>query len=146
MYDLLVKNGKIVTPDCIYEADIAVDDGVFAAFLAKGTDVEANEVIDAKGNYVFPGIIIITLSFSSTIALNPFVKKSTVILRSCSVKKILFSVPEVPEVFRVTILLTYFCGIHKNLLGKPAISSEYVKGSDSISSNDEIPVVHVFLK
>ena len=57
MYDLLVRNGKLVTPDRIYEADIAIQDGKYAAFLAKGTEAEAKEVIDAKGNYVFPGII-----------------------------------------------------------------------------------------
>ena len=38
MYDLVVKNGKLVTPDRIYEADIAVKDGVYSAFLAKGTE------------------------------------------------------------------------------------------------------------
>ena len=57
MYDLLVRNGKLVTPDRIYEADIAIQDGKYAAFLAKGTEAEAKEVIDAKGGYVFPGII-----------------------------------------------------------------------------------------
>ncbi|MEG0721799.1 MAG: amidohydrolase family protein, partial [Lachnospiraceae bacterium] len=57
MYDLLVKNGKLVTPDRIYEADIAVKDGVYSAFLAKGSEVEAKESIDAEGKYVFPGII-----------------------------------------------------------------------------------------
>lgn len=57
MYDLVVKNGKLVTPDRIYEADIAVKDGVYSAFLAKGTEAAAKKVIDAKGCYVFPGII-----------------------------------------------------------------------------------------
>ena len=57
MYDLVVKNGKLVTPDRIYEADISVKDGVYSAFLAKGSDAAAKEVIDAKGCYVFPGII-----------------------------------------------------------------------------------------
>ena len=57
MYDLLIKNGKLVTPDRIYEAEIAVQDGKFAAFFEAGTEVEAKEVIDAKGNLVFPGII-----------------------------------------------------------------------------------------
>ena len=33
MYDLIIKNGKLVTPDRIYEADIAVQDGKYAAFL-----------------------------------------------------------------------------------------------------------------
>ena len=41
MYDLLVKNGKLVTPDRIYEADVAIKDGKYAAIVAKGTEVEA---------------------------------------------------------------------------------------------------------
>ena len=57
MYDLIVRNGKLVTPDRIYEADIAIKNGVYAAFLEKGTLAEAKEEIDAGGNYVFPGII-----------------------------------------------------------------------------------------
>ena len=57
MYDLIVRNGKLVTPDRIYEADIAIKNGVYAAFLEKGTPAEAKEEIDAGGNYVFPGII-----------------------------------------------------------------------------------------
>ena len=48
MYDLLVRNGKLVTPDRIYEADIAIQDGKYAAFLAKGTEAEAKEVIANK--------------------------------------------------------------------------------------------------
>ena len=36
MYDLLIRNGKLVTPDRIYEADIAIQDGKYAAFLAAG--------------------------------------------------------------------------------------------------------------
>ena len=39
MYDLLIKNGKLVTPDRIYEADIAIQGGKYAAFLQAGTDV-----------------------------------------------------------------------------------------------------------
>lgn len=57
MYDLLIKNGKLVTPDRIFEADIAISDGKYAAFTAPGGISEAKEIIDAKGNYVFPGII-----------------------------------------------------------------------------------------
>ena len=57
MYDLLIRNGRLVTPDRIYEADIAIQDGKYAAFLAAGAEAEAKETIDAKGNYVFPGII-----------------------------------------------------------------------------------------
>jgi len=57
MFDLLVKNGKLVTADRIIEADVAVSDGKYAAFLERGTAAEAKEVIDAEGLLVFPGII-----------------------------------------------------------------------------------------
>lgn len=40
MYDLIVKNGKLVTPDRIYEADIAIKNGIYSAFLEKGTEAE----------------------------------------------------------------------------------------------------------
>ena len=53
----MIRNGKLVTPDRIYEADIAISDGKYAAFFALGTEAEAKETIDAAGNYVFPGII-----------------------------------------------------------------------------------------
>ena len=57
MNDLVIKNGQLVTPDRIYKADIAIKDGKYAAIVAPGTELEAKEVIDAKGNYVYPGII-----------------------------------------------------------------------------------------
>ena len=47
MYDLLIKHGRLVTPDRIFEAEIAIQDGKYAAFLAPGTEVDAKEVIDA---------------------------------------------------------------------------------------------------
>lgn len=57
MYDLLIKNGKVVTADKISDVDIAVKDGKIAAILCRGTDVSAAKVIDAAGKYVFPGAI-----------------------------------------------------------------------------------------
>ena len=57
MYDLLITNGKLVTPDRIYDAQIAVKDGKFAGFFAPGETVEAAKTVDAGGNLVYPGII-----------------------------------------------------------------------------------------
>lgn len=57
MYDLLIKNGKIVTPEAVMDGNIAVKDGKIAAVLAGGNEPEAAKVIDAKQNYVFPGAI-----------------------------------------------------------------------------------------
>lgn len=55
MYDVLVKNGKIVTADAVTEGNIAIKEGRIAAVLTKGEEPEATNVIDAAGKYVFPG-------------------------------------------------------------------------------------------
>lgn len=57
MYDLFVKNGKIVTVDEVFEGGIAVKNGKIASILRAGEDVEATEVVDAKGNLIMPGAI-----------------------------------------------------------------------------------------
>lgn len=57
LFNLVIKNGKVVTTDRIFEASICVTDGKIAAIVEAGTPVEAEEVIDAKGSYVFPGAI-----------------------------------------------------------------------------------------
>ena len=57
MYDVLVKNGKIVTADAVFDGNIAVKNGKIAALMSAGEEPEAAKVIDAKGNYVFPGMI-----------------------------------------------------------------------------------------
>lgn len=57
MYDLVIQKGKLVKPDGILEADIAIKDGKYAAFLAPDAAAETKEVVDAEGCYVFPGII-----------------------------------------------------------------------------------------
>lgn len=57
MFDVLVKNGKIVTADAVTDGNIAVKDGKIAAILAAGVEPEAAKVIDAAGRYVFPGAI-----------------------------------------------------------------------------------------
>ncbi|MGA2573711.1 MAG: dihydropyrimidinase [Candidatus Methanomethylicaceae archaeon] len=54
--DLLIKGGTLITPTDSIKADIGVDDGKIVAI---GTDIpgKADDVIDAKGKYVFPGAI-----------------------------------------------------------------------------------------
>ncbi len=55
MFDLLVRGGLIVGTERVYEGSIAVKDGKIAAIVAPGTDLEAENVIDATGKYIFPG-------------------------------------------------------------------------------------------
>lgn len=54
--DLLLKNGRVidVLTETIYEADVAIADGVIAGI---GDYTEAKEIIDLKGAYVAPGLI-----------------------------------------------------------------------------------------
>ena len=55
MLDLLIRNGRVVTPQGAGAWDIAVDKGVIAAVTAPGTFTEAARVIDAAGKIVVPG-------------------------------------------------------------------------------------------
>ena len=55
MFDLIIKNGKVVTHTDVFEAEVAVKDGKIAAV---GQNLgEADRVIDAEGNYIMPGCI-----------------------------------------------------------------------------------------
>lgn len=52
--DLIFKNGTVVTPQGMFEADVAVKDGKIAA-LGKNLDLEAKEIKDVSGRLVLPG-------------------------------------------------------------------------------------------
>ncbi len=55
--DLIVKGGRVYTPQGLFMGDIAVEDGKIAS-LSRGDAVpQADKVIDVKGNLVLPGVI-----------------------------------------------------------------------------------------
>lgn len=54
---LLVTNGSVVTPAGVQEVDVLCEDGRIAALLDRGVAVEVDEILDARGKYVFPGFI-----------------------------------------------------------------------------------------
>lgn len=56
MADTVISNGTIVTSDERYSADIVIRDGTITAIEAS-TSETADEVIDASGLYVLPGLI-----------------------------------------------------------------------------------------
>jgi|SRR5579884_2019038 len=56
MVDLLIRNGEVVTDTKHRHADVAVDGGSIVA-IGPGLELDAAEVIDAAGKYVFPGFI-----------------------------------------------------------------------------------------
>lgn len=53
--DLVLKNGRVVTPGGLIEADVVVQNGKIAGFDARG--VTAREEIDCKRLHILPGVI-----------------------------------------------------------------------------------------
>jgi dihydropyrimidinase len=53
-FDLIVKNGTIVTASDIYTADIAILNGKIC-LLGKDLTCSAKKIVDAAGKYVLPG-------------------------------------------------------------------------------------------
>lgn len=54
---LLVKNGTVVTPTNRSKADVLCEDGAIKELLPRGSEAEADEIIDAADRFVLPGII-----------------------------------------------------------------------------------------
>jgi dihydropyrimidinase len=54
---LLIKNGEIITADEHYVADVFCENETITRIERNIDKVKADEVIDAKGKYVFPGFI-----------------------------------------------------------------------------------------
>ncbi len=55
----ILKNGTVVSPECVKEQDILIRDGKIAAVgdSASFADCSDAEVVDVKGYHVFPGLI-----------------------------------------------------------------------------------------
>src|SRR4051812_32605948 len=53
---ILINNGRIITASEDYIADIFIE-GETISTIGKNLSVSADEVIDAKGKYIFPGSI-----------------------------------------------------------------------------------------
>jgi dihydroorotase-like cyclic amidohydrolase len=54
--EILIKNGKVVTPQAVIDADVLTQDGKIAC-VTKSGEMSASQVIDASGKYVLPGIV-----------------------------------------------------------------------------------------
>lgn len=57
MFDLILKNGLVVTPDCPQPLSVAVKDGKIAGLFACGQEAAAKETYDLAGKILFPGVI-----------------------------------------------------------------------------------------
>ena len=56
MYDLVLKNCKIVNENKIYESDIAIN-GSRIELISNSIDAESKKEIDLNGRYIIPGLI-----------------------------------------------------------------------------------------
>src|SRR5438046_9196364 len=56
-YDLVINNGKLVIPPDIISSSIGVKGEKIAAIATDLSGVPAKTTIDAKGNYVLPGVV-----------------------------------------------------------------------------------------
>ncbi|MGE5473928.1 MAG: dihydroorotase [Ignavibacteriales bacterium] len=55
--DILIKNGKVVTPNGILETSILVNDGRISGLGSQTDGITAKKHIDAKGRYIIPGLV-----------------------------------------------------------------------------------------
>lgn len=55
--DLVVRNGVVVTPTNTFEGGVAIDEGLIVAVGKDSVLPEAKKVLDAGGNYIFPGLL-----------------------------------------------------------------------------------------
>jgi dihydroorotase len=61
--DLVIHNGKVVSPDTVIEASIAIKDGRVLAIGAADAMPPATETFDAKGLHILPGAIDVHVHF-----------------------------------------------------------------------------------
>ena len=57
MYDLIIKNGSVVSGEGVEAIDLAIKDGKIAGLLAPGAEDETQETLDASGLHIFPGVV-----------------------------------------------------------------------------------------
>ena len=61
--DLVINNGKVVSPDAVIEASVAVKDGCILAVGAAEAMPATKETLDAAGLHVLPGAIDVHVHF-----------------------------------------------------------------------------------
>jgi allantoinase len=65
VHDIKIKNGRLVLPDRVEEADLFVDKGLISAILKPGVSAQekAEKEIDASGYLVLPGLVDVHVHF-----------------------------------------------------------------------------------
>ncbi len=55
--NLVMRNGIVVTPTNTFSGGVAIDDGIIVAVGRDGLLPDAEKVLDARGKYIFPGLL-----------------------------------------------------------------------------------------
>jgi len=55
--DMVIRDGRIYTPQGFYDGDIVVEDGKIQSLTKSSLSIQADKVLDARGNLVLPGMI-----------------------------------------------------------------------------------------
>ncbi|GAB7011488.1 dihydropyrimidinase [Halorubrum trueperi] len=55
--DTIIRNGKVVTASGMFEVDVGIEDGKISRLSTTIDDVQAENVIDASGKLVMPGVV-----------------------------------------------------------------------------------------
>lgn len=61
--DLVIHNGKVVSPDLVIDASVAIKDGTILSVGEPGAMPAARETLDAKGLHILPGAIDVHVHF-----------------------------------------------------------------------------------
>src|SRR5207302_2731037 len=61
--DLVIRGGKVVSPDSVVEASVAIKDGKILTVGADGAMPPAKGTLDARGMHVLPGAIDVHVHF-----------------------------------------------------------------------------------
>ena len=61
--DLVIRGGQVVSPDCVIDASVAIDDGHIVAVGSEAAMPPARETLDARGLHVLPGAIDVHVHF-----------------------------------------------------------------------------------
>src|SRR4051794_31506483 len=61
--DLVIRGGKVVSPDSVIEASVAIKDGRIVSVGADETMPPARETLDANGLHILPGAIDVHVHF-----------------------------------------------------------------------------------
>ncbi|MGO4106707.1 allantoinase [Paenibacillus sp. YAF4_2] len=64
VFDRIIRNGMVVLPDGTYKLDIGILSGKIASISDLLADSAADDVLDAEGQYVMPGMIDIHVHFN----------------------------------------------------------------------------------